>query len=140
MDVRREIKRIGAQKALRIPWGTQVIVDKSQITTPSKDPWWTLTDMVETALKHKVDSHYEPNNCVASEIDLTRYVQKHIAEKYNFTEWKDENKSAFVNYQWDASRTRFTVNESSFSPSPGDQDDRTTILNRSSEKIKPPAS
>ena len=75
-----------------------MIVDKSQIVTPQKDNWWTLTDMVETALKHKIDSHYEPNNCVASEIDLTWYVQEHITEKYNFTDWKDENTSAFWNY------------------------------------------
>lgn len=54
--------------------------------------------MIGTALKQQVDSHYEPNNCISSEIDLSRYVQKHISEKYNFTEWKDENKSAFGNY------------------------------------------
>ncbi len=60
--------------------------------------------MVEEAIKVKVDSHFEPNNCIASEIDLTRYVQKHISEKYNFTERKDENTSAFKVYKRETSK------------------------------------
>jgi hypothetical protein len=55
--------------------------------------------MVEEAIKQKIDNHYEPNNFINSEIDLTRYVQKHIAEKYDFSIRKDENKSAFTTYQ-----------------------------------------
>lgn len=74
--------------------------------------------MVETAIKQKVDQHFEPNNCIASEIDLTRYVQKHITEKYNFTERKDENISAFGTYKRVAST--FSLHDSSKSPSPGD--------------------
>jgi len=30
--------------------------------------------MVEEAIKSKIDSHFEPNNYIADEIDLTWYV------------------------------------------------------------------
>ena len=96
--------------------------------------------MVEEAIKSKVDVHYEPNNFVAFEIDHSRYMQKHIVEKYNFTEWKDENKSAFLSYKRSASRGSWPTDISS-SPSPGDgPEPRLTILHKSTEKFKPPTS
>ena len=70
-------------KSIRIPRATYAPNDKYAIRTPQKDKEKrqsklkerkALTDMVEEAIKSKLDNHYEPNNYISSEIDLSRYV------------------------------------------------------------------
>jgi len=54
--------------------------------------------MVSKAINSSIDDQYEPTNAINEEIDLTRYTHKNIAEKYDFVNRKDENKSPFRNY------------------------------------------
>lgn len=51
--------------------------------------------MVSKAINSSIDDQYEPTNAINEEIDLTRYTHKNIAEKYDFVNRKDENKSPF---------------------------------------------
>lgn len=95
-------------------------------------------------MKDKFDAQFEPNNEINPEVDLSRYIHKNIAEKYDFVHNKNENKSPFRTFnnemilnnrasrgrktgtfvRSDMTSVRPTQNDSSESPIPGDLSDR----------------
>lgn len=92
-----------------------------------------LTDMVSKAINNSIDDQFEPTNVINEEIDLTRYTHKNIAEKYDFVNRKDENKSPFRNYSQNFRGAMTNAVEAavtgrpsrvSTSPSPGDNSGR----------------
>ena len=87
--------------------------------------------MVEEAVNKDLDQFYEPNNFVNSEMDLTRYVKKNIAEKYEFNKRKDENRSAYGRYKKESITQSTAIvpmrGSSSPSPIPGDVSDRSYV-------------